>query len=107
MKKFLFLIFCFLSLSTFAGEIYNVKDFGAKGDGVTLDSPAINAAIDSAVANGGGQVFLPAGIYLSGSIHLKSNIDVSMGGMLMAFMLMILPLLMKNLNIVPQLCLTM
>lgn len=76
MKKFLFLIFCFLSLSTFAGEIYNVKDFGAKGDGVTLDSPAINAAIDSAVANGGGQVFLPAGIYLSGSIHLKSNIDL-------------------------------
>lgn len=65
-----------LSFAVQAADVFNVKDFGAKGDGVTLDSPAINAAIEEAVANGGGQVYLPSGIYLSGSIRLKSNIDL-------------------------------
>jgi polygalacturonase len=52
----------------------NVHDFGATGDGKTLDTPAINKAIDAAAAKGGGTVFFPAGDYLSVSIHLKSNI---------------------------------
>ena len=56
--------------------VYNVRNYGAKGDGKTLDSPAINAAIEAAVKDGGGQVLLPAGTYLSGSIRLKSNIDL-------------------------------
>lgn len=56
--------------------VFNVRDFGAVGDGRTLDSPAINAAIEAAVREGGGQVVLPAGTYLSGSIRLKSNIDL-------------------------------
>lgn len=61
---------------TMATGIFNVRDYGAKGDGKTLDSPAINAAIEAAVRDGGGQVLLPAGTYLSGSIRLKSNIDL-------------------------------
>lgn len=65
-----------IGIAARAADVFNVKDFGAKGDGVTLDSPAINAAIEEAVANGGGQVYLPAGTYLSGSIRLKSNIDL-------------------------------
>ena len=40
---------------------YNVRNYGAKGDGVTLDSPAINAAIEDAVKQGGGRVVVPAG----------------------------------------------
>ena len=63
-------------LASWANGVYNVRDFGAKGDGKTLDSPAINAAIEKAVSEGGGQVLLPAGTYLSGSIRLKSNIDL-------------------------------
>lgn len=55
---------------------FNVKDFGAKGDGHTLDSHAINSAIDAAAQSGGGVVYLPPGTYLSGSIHLKSNITL-------------------------------
>lgn len=55
---------------------YNVKDYGAIGDGVNLDSKAINKAIDAASNGGGGTVYLPAGNYLSGSIHLKSNISL-------------------------------
>ncbi len=54
---------------------YNVSDFGAKGDGRTLDTAAINKAIDAA-AERGGTVFFPAGTYLSFSIHLKSNITL-------------------------------
>lgn len=54
--------------------IYNVMDYGAKGDGVNLDSPSVNLAIEAASKAGGGTVFFPAGTYLSGSIRLKSNI---------------------------------
>ena len=55
---------------------YNVRDFGAKGDGKTLDHVAINQTIEKACDNGGGQVVLPAGTYLCGSIHLKSNVEL-------------------------------
>jgi len=55
---------------------YNIKDYGAIGDGISLDSKAINKAIDAAAKAGGGTVYLPAGNYLSGSIHLKSNISL-------------------------------
>jgi polygalacturonase len=55
-------------------SIYNVRAFGAKGDGKTIDTPAINKAIDAAAAAGGGTVHFPAGKYLCFSIHLKSNI---------------------------------
>jgi polygalacturonase len=55
---------------------YDVRSYGAKGDGVTLDSPAINRAIAAARAAGGGTIYFPAGIYLSGSIHLQSHISL-------------------------------
>src|SRR6266480_458749 len=55
-------------------NVYNVKTFGATGDGKTIDTPAINKTIDAAAAAGGGTVYLPAGNYLSVSIHLKNNI---------------------------------
>ena len=54
--------------------VYDVKTFGAKGDGKALDTAAINKTIDAAAAAGGGTVYFPAGNYLSVSIHLKSNI---------------------------------
>ena len=55
---------------------FNVRDFGAVGDGKTLDHEAINRAIDAAAASGGGTVNVPAGTYLCGSIHLKSHIQL-------------------------------
>lgn len=76
MKKSFIILFLLISIHSLANGIFNVKDFGAKGDGKTLDHIAINKAIDAAVVSGGGQVFLPAGTYLCGSIHLKSNIDL-------------------------------
>jgi len=55
---------------------YNVKDFGAKGDGKQIDSRAINQAIETAVLHGGGTVYFPPGNYLSYSIRLKSHISL-------------------------------
>jgi len=55
---------------------FNVRAYGAAGDGKQLDSPAIDKAISAAAAAGGGTVLVPAGTYLCGSIHLKSNIHL-------------------------------
>lgn len=52
----------------------NVRDFGAAGDGKSLDTEAINRAIEAVSAGGGGTVYFPAGVYLSHSIHLKDHI---------------------------------
>jgi polygalacturonase len=53
---------------------FDVRVFGAAGDGKTLDTPAINKTIDAAAVAGGGTVFFPAGSYLSVTIRLKSNV---------------------------------
>jgi polygalacturonase len=54
----------------------NVRSFGARGDGKTLDSPAINRAILAASQRGGGTILISAGTYLSGSIRLTNNIHL-------------------------------
>jgi len=64
-----------ISTSDYARD-YNVRDFGAKGDGKAIDSPCINKAIEAASADGGGMVVFPAGTYLSYSIRLKNNIHL-------------------------------
>ena len=55
---------------------FSVRSYGAQGDGKTLDSPAINKAINAAHVKGGGTVYFPAGTYRSFSIRLKSNITL-------------------------------
>src|SRR5689334_2508937 len=58
------------------GHTFNVLDFGAHGDGQTLDTAALNSAIAACTKAGGGQVRVPAGKYLSGSIHLRSHVTL-------------------------------
>ena len=58
--------------------VYDVRAFGAKGDGKTLDTRAINKAIEVAAAAGGGTVNFPAGTYLSVSIRLRNNITLQL-----------------------------
>jgi polygalacturonase len=53
---------------------FDVRRYGAMGDGKTLDTKAIQSAIDAAERVGGGTVLFPAGTYASYSIHLKSNV---------------------------------
>ncbi len=64
------------SMAVASSARFNIRDFGATGDGRTLDTDAINKAIEAARAAGGGTVYFPAGTYLSFSIHLKSNISL-------------------------------
>ena len=59
-------------------SVFPVTHFGAKGDGKTLDTVAINSAIDAASRAGGGIVLLPAGSYLCYSMHLKSNVTLQL-----------------------------
>ena len=68
-----------LMAADFPSQTFDIKAYGAKGDGVVLDSGAINKAIDAARAAGGGTVYLAAGTYLSGSIHLQSNVALYLG----------------------------
>jgi polygalacturonase len=62
------------SAATAAQTSFNVRAFGASGDGATLDTAPINAAIAAAADAGGGTVLFPAGRYLSFSIRLRSNV---------------------------------
>ncbi len=55
---------------------HDVRDYGAKGDGIAIDSDAINRAIEAASAAGGGTVVVPAGHYLCFSIRLKSFVTI-------------------------------
>ena len=80
MKQYRGAVAAVLTLSSaFGGGVYDVRDFGAKGDGVAKDTVAIQKAIDAASAAGGGTVEVPAGTYLSGTIWLRSNIDFYLG----------------------------
>ena len=56
--------------------VFDVTRYGARGNGTTIDSDAINRAIDAAAAAGGGTVYFPAGTYASYSIHLRSNVEL-------------------------------
>ena len=59
-----------------AQGVFDVRKYGATGDGKTLDTDAVNRAIDAAAAAGGGLVRLQAGTYLCFSIHLKSQVHL-------------------------------
>lgn len=56
--------------------VFNIRDFGAVGDGLTVDTPAIRAAVEAAANAGGGEVVLPRGHYLSFSIPLQSGVHL-------------------------------
>ena len=58
---------------------FNVRSFAAEGDGKTIDTAAIQSAIDAAAKAGGGTVVFPAGTYLSFSLRLQSRITLEFG----------------------------
>ncbi|MGA9406990.1 MAG: glycoside hydrolase family 28 protein [Bacteroidota bacterium] len=60
----------------FADRIYNIREFGAKEGGVVKNTEAIRKAINAASKAGGGRVVVPAGRWLTGAIHLESNVDL-------------------------------
>jgi polygalacturonase len=62
----------------YAERVVDITSHGAVGDGKTMNTRALQAAIDQCVASGGGTVVIPAGIYLSGSVEMKSNTTLSL-----------------------------
>ncbi|MFT2010134.1 glycoside hydrolase family 28 protein [Pontibacter sp. 13R65] len=81
LPRFFFSLFCIVMLSAVMAKAekspyYSVLKYGAKNDGSKLATEAIRKAIDAASKAGGGTVFFPAGEYLTGPIHLKSNITL-------------------------------
>ena len=64
-----------LAAAVFAADAVplNVRDFGAKGDGLVKDTAAIQKALDACAAAGGGTVLVPEGLYLTGSLTLGAN----------------------------------
>jgi len=61
---------------SFKKDTFNIKKFGAVADGVTLNTKAINAAIDACSSKGGGVVNVPAGLWLTGPVVMKSNVNL-------------------------------
>ena len=57
-------------------RVFNVREFGAKGDGKTLDTVAVQSAIDAAHKDQGGTILIPAGTFVIGTIELKSNVTL-------------------------------
>jgi Glycosyl hydrolases family 28 len=65
-----------LAENTLGARVYNVRDFGAKGDGSSLDTAAVQAAIDASNRDKGGTVLVPAGDFVVGTLELKSNVTL-------------------------------
>lgn len=85
LRAVLITFWIFSSTLVLVSQSYNILDFGAVADGKTLNTNFIQTAINSAHNRGGGQVVIPAGTFLSGSLILKSNVElhVSEGGRLL------------------------
>ncbi len=78
MKRNLIIMILFAFKFCFAAKIYNIKTFGAVGDGFTINTKAIQSTIDRAAYEGGGVVFIPKGIFVSGSLVLKTGVELNL-----------------------------
>ncbi|MDG2280073.1 MAG: glycosyl hydrolase family 28-related protein, partial [Flavicella sp.] len=76
MKKIAFLLLLSLQFQVFATD-FNVLKYGAKADGITKDTEAVQKAIDACTKNGGGKVIIPAGkTVVVGTIYLKDFVTL-------------------------------
>ena len=65
-----------IQLPEFPDRVFNILDFGAVGDGHTLNTEAFKKAIEACSQAGGGKVIVPSGLWLTGPIKLESNINL-------------------------------
>ncbi|MEO7766692.1 MAG: glycosyl hydrolase family 28 protein [Ferruginibacter sp.] len=76
------ILFCSISctlvsiLALAQNRQYDITSYGAIGDGKTVCSKAIQTAVDACYANGGGKVLIPTGTFITGTIHLKTNVHL-------------------------------
>lgn len=78
LKGAILLLLFFPCISFGSSSSMSITDFGAKGDGLTLNTKSIQSAIDACAQSGGGIVTIPAGRFISGTIFLKSNITLNL-----------------------------
>lgn len=78
LRTTLFVFLCFCATTVLRAERVDMLKAGAKANGKTLNTKLINSTIDRLNRGGGGTLFFPAGTYLTGSIHLKSNITLEL-----------------------------
>lgn len=64
------------SPSNLGAGVYNIREFGARGDGKSLDTASVQAAIDACHKNHGGTVLVPAGVFVVGTVEMKSNVTL-------------------------------
>ncbi len=76
MRALLFAVFLFLSVAELQAQDFNILDYGAISDGTTLCTEQLQSAIDDANGQGGGRVIIPTGRFLSGSIILKTGVEL-------------------------------
>ncbi|MGB4847640.1 MAG: glycosyl hydrolase family 28 protein [Saprospiraceae bacterium] len=76
MRYSLFIFIFLISHTIVFSRDYNILDFGAIPDGITINTLHIQSAIDAAFKNGGGRVVIPGGHFLSGSIVLKTGVEL-------------------------------
>jgi len=65
-----------ISCTAHHNAVYNIKEFGAKGDGSTINTASINKAIEQCSSHGGGTITVPSGRYVTGTMILKSGINL-------------------------------
>src|SRR5688572_6800625 len=76
MRQILYILFFVAGYGILNAQDFNVLDFGAVPDGKTLSTPGIQAAIEAAHLYGNGKVVIPAGFFLSGSLVIKSGVEL-------------------------------
>jgi polygalacturonase len=69
-------VLVFAAASSVHAAVFDITAFGAKGDGRTENREAINKAIEAAAAAGGGTVEVPPGVWITGSIHMRSHVTL-------------------------------
>lgn len=65
-----------IASGSIGARLYDVRDFGAKGDGKALDTAAVQSAIDACHQDQGGTVLVPAGVFVIGTVEMKSNVTL-------------------------------
>ncbi|MBC8172978.1 MAG: glycoside hydrolase family 28 protein, partial [Chitinophagales bacterium] len=78
MRNLIFVYTLIVNNLVLFSQNYNILNYGAIPDGKTLNTSAIQSAVDAAHHYGGGKVIIPAGNFLSGSILLKSNVELNL-----------------------------
>jgi len=79
LHKLLVFVACLCCFITTHAQNFNIKDYRAVGDGKTINTSAIQRAVDACARNGGGTVIVPAGVFLTGMVNLKSNVNFHVG----------------------------